>query len=75
MPESLAVMVDMLFIALLGSLFAKTLGVHRQYVYFCSWIKGAMFFLFGDTNIVIINELSNTLAFFIYIIFALAKLK
>ena len=40
----LFMMVDMLFIALLGSLFAKTLGVHRQYVYFCSWIKGAMFF-------------------------------
>ena len=37
--------------------------------------KGCYVFLFGDTNIVIINELSNTLAFFIYIIFALAKLK
>lgn len=34
-----------------------------------------MFFLFGDTNIVIINELLSALAFFIYIIFALAKLK
>ena len=31
--------------------------------------------LFGDFNILIINELSNTLAFFYYIILALAKLK
>lgn len=31
--------------------------------------------MFDDFNIVIINELSNTLAFFYYIILALAKLK
>jgi len=32
-------------------------------------------FWFGDSNIVIISGLSKTLAFFYYIILALAKLK
>ena len=32
-------------------------------------------FLFGDFNIVVITELSNTLAFLIYAILLLAKLK
>ena len=31
--------------------------------------------MFGDTNIVIINELSNTLAFFYVNYFSLAKLE
>lgn len=69
----LFMMVVMLFIALLASLFAKNSWSSQIICLFLFMAK--VIYIVCNANIVIIIELSKTLAFFYYIILPLAKLK